>query len=410
MSVVKGGITTATTYGPDGSRVKQVVTTPAGGSTPASTVTTWFLGAGIEVSTARTLTVIPHPDVRVSGGQTCFVHRDHLQTVRIETTAAAATALINRIGPYGDPRTGGMAGIACATGETRAFLGERHDGPGTGLIYLNARFLDPVLGRFITPDWWDPIDAGTAGQGGAAGVRSSAVGTNRYAYAGNDPVNKSDPNGHAGIGLSDDLEDDDGDGTPDVYDPSPEGIELYSVSPLFDNTKIQGEAAGGGLSSAKRAGPTVNSVATQREREVDAARALSDGRIKVYGTPQKTRGPQGVYHAATSVSLAVNMIAKVGPVNVESVRFNQRLRNSDDEIVSRKQPDVQLKLKDKSIDLGEVQSGRQTEQSQINKMAKMRNQAGAPPGSSRAVPVQSAPREWYKTGLVGSIGSWAGWW
>nr|WP_280514467.1 RHS repeat-associated core domain-containing protein [Chthonobacter albigriseus] len=90
-----------------------------------------------------------------------------------------------------------MAGIACATGETRAFLGERHDGPGTGLIYLNARFLDPVLGRFITPDWWDPIDAGVAGQGGAAGVRSSGVGTNRYAYAANDPVNKSDPNGHS---------------------------------------------------------------------------------------------------------------------------------------------------------------------------------------------------------------------
>lgn len=36
--------------------------------------------------------------------------------------------------------------------------------------------------RFISPDDWDPIKAG--------------VGTNRYAYALNDPVNKSDPNGH----------------------------------------------------------------------------------------------------------------------------------------------------------------------------------------------------------------------
>ncbi|MEZ5926807.1 MAG: RHS repeat-associated core domain-containing protein, partial [Hyphomicrobiaceae bacterium] len=39
-----------------------------------------------------------------------------------------------------------------------------------------------VLARFITPDDWDPLLEG--------------VGTNRYAYAGNDPVNKSDPNGH----------------------------------------------------------------------------------------------------------------------------------------------------------------------------------------------------------------------
>ena len=37
--------------------------------------------------------------------------------------------------------------------------------------------------RFISPDDWDPILPG--------------VGTNRYAYAQNDPLNKSDPNGHA---------------------------------------------------------------------------------------------------------------------------------------------------------------------------------------------------------------------
>jgi hypothetical protein len=42
--------------------------------------------------------------------------------------------------------------------------------------------LDPALGRFPTPDTWDPILAG--------------VDVNRYAYAGNDPVNGSDPNGH----------------------------------------------------------------------------------------------------------------------------------------------------------------------------------------------------------------------
>jgi uncharacterized protein RhaS with RHS repeats len=39
------------------------------------------------------------------------------------------------------------------------------------------------LGRFISPDNWDPTLPG--------------VGTNRYAYAGNDPVNMSDANGHA---------------------------------------------------------------------------------------------------------------------------------------------------------------------------------------------------------------------
>jgi RHS repeat-associated protein len=58
---------------------------------------------------------------------------------------------------------------------------ERTD-PETGLQYLNNRYYDLALGRFISPDDWDPTLAG--------------VGTNRYAYAGNDPVNKSDRNGH----------------------------------------------------------------------------------------------------------------------------------------------------------------------------------------------------------------------
>ncbi|MEL6201810.1 MAG: RHS repeat-associated core domain-containing protein [Pseudomonadota bacterium] len=61
---------------------------------------------------------------------------------------------------------------------------ERHD-PETGLIYLNARYHDPSIGRFISPDDWDPTIEG--------------VGTNRYAYSANDPVNKSDPNGHASL-------------------------------------------------------------------------------------------------------------------------------------------------------------------------------------------------------------------
>jgi RHS repeat-associated protein len=65
--------------------------------------------------------------------------------------------------------------------EPKGFIGERTD-PETGLTYLNARYYDAALGRFLSPDWWEITDP--------------AVGTNRYAYALNDPVNKSDPNGH----------------------------------------------------------------------------------------------------------------------------------------------------------------------------------------------------------------------
>ncbi|MDX6751048.1 RHS repeat-associated core domain-containing protein [Geminicoccaceae bacterium 1502E] len=72
-------------------------------------------------------------------------------------------------------------------------MGERDD-PDTGLLDLNARYMDPLPDRFIQPDWWDPTEEG--------------VGTNRYAYADNDPVNKSDPSGHAAESLRSGTSDD----------------------------------------------------------------------------------------------------------------------------------------------------------------------------------------------------------
>ena len=49
---------------------------------------------------------------------------------------------------------------------------------GTGLIYMRARWYDPALGRFISED-----PAGLAG------------GINPYVFAGDDPINNSDPSG-----------------------------------------------------------------------------------------------------------------------------------------------------------------------------------------------------------------------
>ena len=81
-----------------------------------------------------------------------------------------------------------LSKTANALSLSEGLAGERHD-PETGLIYLNARYYDPKWGRFITPDDWDPTIPG--------------VGVNRYAYADNDPINKSDPNGHRRTGDSD---------------------------------------------------------------------------------------------------------------------------------------------------------------------------------------------------------------
>lgn len=49
-------------------------------------------------------------------------------------------------------------------------------------IQSSAEHSHVVQARFVSPDTMDPTMPG--------------VGTNRYAYAENDPINKSDPNGH----------------------------------------------------------------------------------------------------------------------------------------------------------------------------------------------------------------------
>jgi RHS repeat-associated protein len=99
--------------------------------------------------------------------------------VRMVTNMAGAVTERTGYAAFGEPVPG--------TSLPKGFIGERPD-PETGLLNLNARPYDPVLGRFISPDDWDPTLAG--------------VGTNRYAYAGNDPVNKADANGHCWIFCS----------------------------------------------------------------------------------------------------------------------------------------------------------------------------------------------------------------
>ena len=62
----------------------------------------------------------------------------------------------------------------------------------TGLYYLNARYYDPEIGRFISPDSIDYLDP------------ESINGLNIYVYCGNNPIMYVDPNGNfiVSIGVS----------------------------------------------------------------------------------------------------------------------------------------------------------------------------------------------------------------
>jgi len=141
-------------------------------------------------------------DVKVVGAAKQYLHRDHLASVRFATDASGALVEQTGYAAYGEKTNAAFA-------TSKSYIGERFDAE-TGLLYLNARYMDPAFGRFISPDDWDPVLEG--------------VWTNRYAYAQNDPVNKADNNGHYSEG-----------GEPEGNDLSLDKMESDATAALISN-------------------------------------------------------------------------------------------------------------------------------------------------------------------------------
>ena len=86
--------------------------------------------------------------------------------------------------PYGAQRS-----VSGTLRTDRTFTGQKED--GTGLLYYNARYYDPALGAFISPDSMVP-DPGMV------------VDYNRFLYAKGNPLKYSDPSGYTSLdGLCD---------------------------------------------------------------------------------------------------------------------------------------------------------------------------------------------------------------
>jgi RHS repeat-associated protein len=111
-----------------------------------------------------------------------FLLTDHLGSVVAVTDSSGTLLSEQRYLPFGEVRTVG------GTNQTDfGYTGQRNlDAQGNafslGLMDYNARFYDPLLGRFVQPDTIVP------GAGGSAA-------TNRYAYVLNNSINSIDPTG-----------------------------------------------------------------------------------------------------------------------------------------------------------------------------------------------------------------------
>jgi RHS repeat-associated protein len=104
-----------------------------------------------------------------------YLHGDHLSSTVLETSDAGVVTTDERYYAYGRQRDTG------AVVTDHRFTGQKLD--ATGLYYYNARYYDPEIGQFISPDPFVPDP-------------SHLFAYNRYMYVAGNPMRLTDSSGH----------------------------------------------------------------------------------------------------------------------------------------------------------------------------------------------------------------------
>jgi len=151
----------AFTYDGVGTRLKKT----------SSGQTTKYLGGDYEIAPDGTVTKYLIGGKKV--GLSFFKHhRDHLGSIQAVTNSFGNEVRRQKHKSFGDQHY-----VSGTHAESKGWIGEREE--ETELVYLNARYYDPELGRFTAPD---PV------------LRYGQK-LNRYAYSLNSPISYLDPTG-----------------------------------------------------------------------------------------------------------------------------------------------------------------------------------------------------------------------
>ncbi|MFC2004929.1 RHS repeat-associated core domain-containing protein [Chloroflexota bacterium] len=113
-----------------------------------------------------------------------YLHKDHLTGTALVTSDNSTPLGSTKYYPDGECRNS-----QGDLGTDKLFTGQRLD--DTGLYYYNARYYDPTIGRFISPDTVIPSP-------------TNPQAYNRYSYVLNNPLKYNDPSGHIVIFFKED--------------------------------------------------------------------------------------------------------------------------------------------------------------------------------------------------------------
>ncbi len=174
-------------YDHDGRRVAQTV----------NGVTTYFVGGHYEVTGSQVTKYYFAGTTRIamrkytipqSMGVEYFLG-DHLGSTSITTDANGAKVSEMRYKAWGEVRyswTSGQSATPAYELAKYTFTGQYSYTADFGLMFYNARWYDPALGRFAQADTIIPQSQGVQAW-------------DRYAYTNNSPVNYTDPSGHCAL-------------------------------------------------------------------------------------------------------------------------------------------------------------------------------------------------------------------
>ncbi len=163
-----------------------VITVYRDGAQVLSWTDTSPLTSGSYIALRTNQSDVSFDNIRVTGSPSSYntlvyLHSNHLGSISAVTSSSGALQDQTLYYPFGDFRGSDPTFLT-----ERGFTGHRHNNLGSndlGLIYMNARFYVPGIGRFASADTIVPDPA-------------NPQAFNRYSYVLNSPLNFTDPSGH----------------------------------------------------------------------------------------------------------------------------------------------------------------------------------------------------------------------